>query len=175
MVNQTIKFMLFEQGAPMPQYPSATAADPNAGPANALDPNAVPPADPMAAMPPGDAGFGGDMGMGGGGEPVPGAEGAPEEGEEDAGDEEGEEDDGSEDSIPEDPYQGLVDKVKEKMKEDNTKNPNLLVNIAKSYLQKFGLLEPNKIQDAKSVVQKLRDENIPDLNNVADYLEKFLA
>lgn len=201
MINQTITLMLSEQLVTPPQYPSATGADPSASAANALDPNAPVPdpnavdpttglpmdpsamptdpatggADPMASMggisgggmaAGGGGGFGGDMSMGGSDEPVPGADGE---------DTDGEEEDGSEEAIPEDPYQGVVDKVKETMETDTTKNPNLLINVAKSFLQKFGLLEPNKVQDAKSVVQKLRDENIPDLNNVADSIEKFLA
>ena len=61
------------------------------------------------------------------------------------------------------------------MDNDMTQNPNILVSVAKAYLQDYGLLNPDKIESAKSVIQKLRDENIPDLNIVANSLEKFLS
>ena len=161
-VQQTINSMLLSEQLVAPQQmpqPLPTAP-------NEQDPTTMAQAsgaDPMAAAstttdPLGGMDVGGDQ---------------PDDSQEDDGGEE--EDTGSEEAIPEDPTQGIVDKVKEEMNNDTTQNPNILINVAKAYLQDYGLLSPDKLQSAKSVIQKLRDENIPDLNIVANSLEKFLS
>lgn len=162
IINRKIDLMLAEQQMPAPPPPVPGApADPNAAmlppagdPTMAVpgeDPNAMgapPPGDPNAAPPPE------------GGEEAP-----PEEGEE------GGEDTGQ---VPEDPAGGVVDKIKEEMETDQNKGIADLVKIAKGYIQDFGLLDKGKKYQALSVVEKLREEEVPELNKVADYLEKFL-
>jgi len=93
--------------------------------------------------------------------------------EEAMGDEAEETEDSDEEKIPEDKSQGVVDDVIEAM-ETNTKNINELVNTAKASLQNYDLLNSDKKYQALSVVEKLREEDIPELNSVAAYLEKFL-
>ncbi len=88
--------------------------------------------------------------------------------------------DGDESPIPEDPIQDIVDKVKEKMdtNEDEASGINdesILSNLAKAYLQDYNLLDKTNLSKAKDLVQKLKSENIPELNKVAKELEKFLA
>jgi len=145
-VNRKIEQLLSEQA--LPPDPNALPPDPNAMPA---DPMGGMPMDPNA-MPP-DPNDPNAM--------PPEEEMPPEEGE------------GDEEPIPEDATTGVVEKIKEEM-ETNEKPTSELVKVAKGYLQDFGLLDKNKKYQALAVIEKLREEEIPDLNKVADYLEKFL-
>ena len=151
LIETQIDLVLSEQQVMPPGAPPAP-----------VDPSTGLPPDPSAPMPPDPAA-------------APPMDASGEEGEEESVEDA---DSGSEQTMPEDPVQDIVDKVKEKMDSDADKtsgNEGTLTSLAKSYLQDFDLLDKSKQQQAQDLVAKLKAENIPELKKVALELEKFLS
>jgi len=165
MVKATITRMLSEQQ--QPPAPPVPPLDPNAPPA-------PPVADPNAAAPM-PSPLGDDPAAMGGAPPMDlDGDGMPDDPTATDGEDDSSDNDEDSEQKPEDLTQGVVDKVIEEMDADQGRGTIDLVKLAKGYLQDFGLLDPQKKYQALAVAEKLREEQVPELDKVADYIEKFL-
>lgn len=113
----------------------------------------------------GGGGFGGGGGGFGGGDDLGDGDGGGDGDESTENEDSAEED---EESIPENPSQGVVDDIKEAL--ETTENIQTLINVAKSSIQKYF----NSFEEAGEVLDLLKQENNPLLNDLSKRLKMFL-